>query len=106
MAILDITGPIVGASSAASGLILVYLGATVTAYQAYQPQERRTVKAKFQLRANFAFAALIVSVFAAIFALMADWQDQGGLAVASFGLLVISMTGVAITAFLSVREIV
>lgn len=105
MAVLDIAGSIVGAATAASGLILVYIGAAVAAFQSYQPQERRSVLQKYRLRANWAFGALIVSISAAIFALTADWMDATGLAVAAFWLLILALLCVAITAYLSISEI-
>lgn len=105
MAILNITGAIAGAATASSGLILVYIGASVAAFHSYQPQERRSVKAKYSFRANLAFGALLVSVFSAVFALIADWMDSTNLAVLAFSLLLLALLGVAVTAYLSILEI-
>jgi len=105
LAVLDITGAIAGAATASSGLILVYIGASVSAFQTYDAQERRSVLKKYRFRTNFAFGALLVSVSSAIFALLADWMDAAGLGVAAFGLLLLSLAGVAITAYLSLSEI-
>ncbi|MGR3662081.1 MAG: hypothetical protein ACU0CA_12985 [Paracoccaceae bacterium] len=105
MAILDITGAIAGAATASSGLILVYIGASVASFQSYQPQERRSVKDRYQFRVNLAFGALLVSVFSAVFALVADWMDAAGLGVVAFVLLMFALLGVAVTAYLSLSEI-
>ena len=105
MAALDITGQIVGAGTATAGLILVFLGATTASYEGYQAQERRSVRDVYQLRANIAFATLLVSIATVVFALLSDWFDASGLAVASFGLLCVSLVGVAWTAYISVSEI-
>lgn len=104
MAALDITSEIVGAGATASGLVLVFLGATAASYAAHQPQERRSVRRKFQIRASFAFGALFVCVSSVFFALVADWTRSSGLAMAAFGCLVVGMVAVIVTAYLSIKE--
>lgn len=105
MAALDIAGTIVGASTATAGLILVFIGTTTAAYESYQAQERRTVKARYRKRAYTAFVALIVSISAVVFGLLADWLDAPGLAVVSFGFLVLSLLGVLWASYVSISEI-
>lgn len=93
-----------GASAATSGLILVFLGATATAFESYSATEKASVKTKYRPRAAVAFASLIVSISAVIFAILADWMDAPGLAVAAFVLLCVALFGVLYAAFMSVSE--
>lgn len=105
MAALDIAGTIVGAATASAGLILVFIGATTTAFEGYHAQEKRSVRSRYQKRANFAFGSLLFSMFAVFSGLLADWMDANEAAVAAFIFLVISLFGVVCAAYSSISEI-
>ena len=102
----SVAGDVVAAASALAGLILVYLGALVTGYSSYHPQERKSVRASHVRRARVAVGGVASSLLAASLALVGKWQAVPRLVDASVILVLVSLAcGIVIT-YLTKREIV
>lgn len=98
-------GEVVTAATALAGLILVYLGALATGFDRFQPQEKKAVKSRFQVRAWLAFAGLCLALGAAALGVLGKWLPNGCIADAAVILLLIAFLWGALIAFLTVREI-
>lgn len=72
----EIAGDVVTASTALAGLILVFLGATSTSYDAYEATERGAVRNRYQRRAWFAFTGLVLALASVLLALIGKWLHQ------------------------------
>ena len=59
--------------SALAGLILVFLGATLNAYDSYDAVAKPAVKARYRQRAVLAFAGFLASLVSAVLAFVAGW---------------------------------
>ncbi len=103
--IADVAGDIVAAASAIAGLILVYIGALSASFSTFEPQERRTVRGGFQLRAWFAFVGLSISLLALSLALIGKWLNIPCMAIFSLATLIFALFWVLATAVLTVMEI-
>jgi hypothetical protein len=98
-------GEVVTAATALAGLILVYLGALVTAYGAFQPQERKAVKGRFQTRAWIAFAGFGLALLSAGAGVVGKWLPSECIADAAIILFMIAFLWGLLIAFLTAREI-
>lgn len=102
---LPIMAEVAGSATALAGLVLVFLGALATAYDSYQPQEKNSVKARYQKRVWFAFAGFVLALLSACFALFAKWFSNDCSAIAAVVLMVLALIFVLIAAYSAVREI-
>lgn len=59
--------------TALAGLILVFLGATLNAYDSYDADAQPVVKPKYKQRAILAFAGFLASLVSAVLAFAAGW---------------------------------
>lgn len=55
---LGVAGGVETAAVALTGLVLVFLGALTASFESYVPQEKRSMRGRFQLRAWFSFVEL------------------------------------------------
>lgn len=102
---LGMASDIVGAGTALAGLVLVFLGSVSNGYEAYAPQERRSVVKKYRRRALAAFAAFALALGAALFGLLSKWWQTASLAGVGLFLLILSFGAVVWIGFGEVREI-
>ena len=102
---LGVAGEIAGSATALAGLILVFLGAIASSFEAYSKQEQTTVKAVYQRRAWFAFVGFALSLSASVSALAAKWLSQACLAFVALVLLAIAFLWVTLAALSAVKEI-
>lgn len=68
-----------------AGLILVFMGLILTAWEGYEPTEKNSVRAKFRRRIWIAFGAFLCSILSATFGLIGlgtshkwPWPDYAG----------------------------
>ena len=102
---LEMAGVIMSAASFFAGLILGYLGMSVSNFLSYDADQQASVRAGFRLRAWLAFTALVVSVASGAFAFLSDWQNDLGMLLTSVWLLgAAAVAGIA-CALLTVLEI-
>lgn len=102
---LPIAGEITGSATALAGLILVFLGATATAFDSYETREKSTVRPRYQRRAWFAFVGFALALVSALCALVAKWLTNECAGLAAFVLLVLALIWVLFAALSAVREI-
>lgn len=102
---ISVAGDAIGAATALAGLILVYLGSLAASYASFEPQEKRSVRLKHRRRAWFAFAALLLSLLAAVLGVAAKWLPCEWLADAAVIILFVSFGCAAWTALMTVLEI-
>jgi hypothetical protein len=102
---LEVAGDVAAAGAALAGLILVYLGAVVASYASFDATAQKTVRARHQGRAWFAFAGLTLCLLSVSLALFAKWLAIGCMAVAALIILALALAWVLATAVLTIREI-
>lgn len=102
---LEMASDIIGAGTALAGLILVFLGSVSNGFEAYAPQERKSVVKKYKRRSWAAFIAFVLALSAALLGLLSKWQHCGALTGAGLILLVLSFAAVVVIALTEVREI-
>jgi hypothetical protein len=59
--VLGLTGDVIAAGAALSGLILVYLGSVAAGYAGFDAAAQRTVRTSFQRRAWFAVVGVVLA---------------------------------------------
>jgi len=102
---LEMASDIIGAGTAMAGLILVFLGSVSNGFEAYQPQERKSVVSRYRRRGWVAFVAFGLALTAALLGLLAKWLQLTCLAGAGLTLLILSFVAVVAIGFAEVREI-
>ena len=102
---LEMASDIIGAGTALAGLVLVFLGSVSNGFDAYQPQERRTVVKKYRRRAWLAFAAFVLALGAALLGLLSKWLQLACLTGAGLVFLILSFAVVVWLGVGEVREI-
>jgi hypothetical protein len=93
------------ASTALSGLILVFIGNAVTGYDGYDAGQQQAVKRKYQRQGWLGFAGFLCALLSALLALLYNWAPSPCIVYAGAGLLVISLAIACVAAFMHVREI-
>ena len=102
---LEMASDVIGAGTAMAGLVLVFLGSVSNGFEAYAPQERRSVVKKYRRRAWGAFAAFALALAAALLGLLSKWLQLAFLASAGLIFLILSFVAVVWIGFAEVREI-
>lgn len=102
---LEMAGVIMSAASFFAGLILGYLGMSVSQFLTFDADQQASVRPGFRIRAWLAFAALVVSVASGACAFLSDWNNDMGMLMTSVWLLGAAAIGGIATALLTVLEI-
>jgi hypothetical protein len=103
---IEVSGDVVAAATTLAGLVLIFLGATVSSYESYDAIMRTVaLRNRFRYRAWFAFTGFALTLFAAFFALIGKWLHQEWSALAALALFAIALVWVLVAAILSVRDI-
>src|SRR5689334_9560434 len=93
------------ASTALAGLILVFIGSVVSAYDGYETPDQPAVRARYQWRGWFAFAGFAFSLLSALTALAYNWAPSPCMIDASLALLALTFVVVFLAALGAVRGI-
>ncbi len=104
-AVLEIAGDVSAAAAAFAGLVLVFFGASVASFDAYDEIQRDAVRWTYRRRAWPALISLIAALASCGVSLLAKVWKCETLALWGFGLLGVVGLGVLISALLAVREI-
>jgi len=102
---LEMASDVIGAGTAMAGLVLVFLGSVSNGFDAYQPQERRSVVTKYRRRAWAAFIAFSLALGAALLGLLSKWLQLACLTGAGLVFLILSFVAVVWIGVGEVREI-
>jgi phosphatidylglycerophosphate synthase len=102
---VNVAGEVASAATALAGLLLVFLGLISNSYGAYQAQERGTVRARYQMRAWFAFVGFVLALLSALLALVGKWLANDCAAIVALAVLAVSVVWAFFAGLLSVREI-
>jgi uncharacterized membrane protein len=102
---VEISGDICAAGAALAGLILVFIGAASTSYDAYERQEQHAVRVRYQTRAWIAFVGFAFSLLAVPTALAAKWFSISCVSLLALALLLIALVFALFAALLAVRDI-
>ena len=103
---MELSGDVVAAASTLGGLVLVFLGATFSSYESYDPVQRGAAfRARYRHRAWFIFIGFALAVLAALLALVGKWLHSECLALAGFTVFIVSSLWVVVAALLLVRDI-
>lgn len=96
---------VVGTATALAGLILIYIGTQAAAYGAYNAQEQKTVKGRFQKRAWIALAGVVLSLLAAALGLIGKWIGSACTSNVSVWVLLAAFAWALFATVQTVREI-
>ncbi len=102
---LDVASTVTGAGTALAGLVLVYIGMLVNAFQGYEKAAQRTVKARFLVRAWVGFVGFLFAIVAAAVAVSAAWLSNECAADFSVILLGLGFVAATLSTLLTVLEI-
>ena len=102
---IEVGGDIAAAAAALAGLLLVFLGAMAVAYEGYQPQERNTIRGRYQRRAWLAFVEFVFAIVAAATGIAAKAFHQECAAIIGMTCLVVALIASLLVALFSVLEI-
>ena len=91
--------------TALAGLILVFLGGTINAYETYNPLEKQSVRKKYRMRAWMSFAGFLFAILSALSALAYNWINTLYLEYVSLAAILISFGFVVVLATLTVKEV-
>lgn len=102
----DIADLVVGSSLAFSGLVLVFLGSVVAAFESYDATDQGAVRGKYRWRVWTAFAGFIFSLVAAVLSLMFKFMDAASLlslAITAMGLAMVAVVVLALREALDIN---
>lgn len=68
-----VTEHLISSGTAFAGLVLVFFGVTLSAYDGYDTESKRSVRGKYQKRGIEAFAGFGLSVLAVMFGFLSEW---------------------------------
>jgi hypothetical protein len=91
--------------TALAGLILVFLGAVIAAFESYDSTQRRAVYRKYRKRGILALVAFAGSLLAAALALSGYWIACIAVFYGALSLLLFSFVMVLIVAFVAITDI-
>lgn len=100
-----LAGNLITASTAIAGLILVFLGIVLTAFDGYETTEQNAVRGKFQQRAVIALVGFLLSVFSCVFGIAALWPSLNALVWPSLIFFIVSVVFVVLAALACVRDL-
>jgi hypothetical protein len=102
----NVLGQLFAGGAALAGLVLVFLGSIITAYDAYETTDKPAVKGKYQRRAWIAFAGFLASLISAGAAL-AGLLRGGSFTWLIVGLITLGLSAILLVAIalLSVLEV-
>jgi hypothetical protein len=94
------------AAATLAGLLLVFLGATSTSYDSYDPILRTVaLRKRFRKRAWFAFAGFALALVATLLALLGKWYQCNGASMAAVVCFLIALFWALIAGALAVKDI-
>lgn len=96
---------VVGAATALAGLILIYIGVLVSTYGSFQPQEQRSVRSKFRVRAWLAFVGFSLAILSAMLGVLGKWLSSPCTGNASVVALLVAFGWTLFAAIQTIREI-
>ena len=102
---LEVSGDIAAASTALSGLFMVYMGTVSATYETFDAESKDTVKGKFRRRALCGLAGLTFALIAALAALAGKWLEATALVDISAGALVASLLVICVSGIFVVKDI-
>jgi hypothetical protein len=103
---IEVSGDVVAAATTLAGLVLVFLGATVSSFESYDPIQRGpTLRTRYKRRAWFTFVGFVLSLLASVSALLGKWLGLECAAIAGLALFIVALVWVLFNALFFVREI-
>src|SRR5688500_789572 len=68
---LDLAGDLISAGAALSGLVLVFLGGVLNAYESYDTEQKNAVKARYKTKAWLCFGGFVAALLGTVLAFLA-----------------------------------
>jgi hypothetical protein len=91
--------------TALAGLILVFLGGTINAYETFDRVQKTAVRSKYLARARLGLAGFLFAILSALSALSLVWVSVPSLILVSVISILISFLLVILLAFLAIKEV-
>ncbi len=101
----NILGQLLAGGAALAGLVLVFLGSIVSAYESFEPTSRRAIRLRYRWRVWAAFSGFGGALLSATFALLGLFRGPSPWLGISVALLAASGVVLIVLAFLSAREV-
>jgi hypothetical protein len=102
---LSIAGDIIQGAAALAGLMIVFVGNAVAGFATYTREQQNAVRAAYRQRAWFGFWGAILSLAAAVIAIISKWNGLNGAAIASGLLLLAALGWAGVCVWATAREI-
>src|SRR5262245_16402126 len=90
------------ASTALSGLILVFIGNAANGYDSYDATQQGAVRGKYQRQGWLGFSGFLAALLSALLALFYNWAQVACIVYGSATLFLISLVVVCVAAFAQV----
>jgi hypothetical protein len=100
-----ILGLIFTGGTALGGLILVFLGSVVAAFDSYDTTQQRAVRHKYRVRARTALIGFLFALAAAVLVIPAHWVAWKFFLVAAMVALSVALVSAIVAAFMTVSDI-
>jgi hypothetical protein len=101
----SIASDVITASTALAGLLLVFLGGLVSAYQSYDAEQQPSVRAGYRGKAWFAFAGFLFALLSGALAFIGKIWGEAAVVAVAIAMLGAAFVWTAASAYLSAREI-
>jgi hypothetical protein len=92
-------------STAFAGLILIFLGGMIVAYEAYETTARSFVRKKYLIRTWLSFSGFLSAILSALAALSWYWLDSINVINLSLAAFLASCLILVVVAILAVKEV-
>jgi hypothetical protein len=83
----------------------VFLGITISSFDAYDATDQGSVRKKFKLRARIALAGFVFALISVACAVVSEWAWRVQLVNLGTGAIALSATATVIAAFLAVSDL-
>jgi len=100
-----ILGLIFTGGTALGGLILVFLGSVVAAFDSYDTTQQRAVRQKYRVRARTALIGFLSALAAAVLVIPAHWFAWKQFLAAAMFFLTVALLSAVVAAFMTVSDI-
>jgi hypothetical protein len=104
-AVLAAAGDIASASTALAGLLLVFIGASITAFNSYETVAKDAVRKRFQVRVGWATAGFFAALLSSAGALVSKVASLDVVACIAAVLLLVSFVATGLVAVVTITDL-
>ena len=101
----EIVKQVFAGSTALAGLVLVFLGGVLTAYETYDAEQKSTIRGRFKRRAWIAFSGFVAALTSASLSLLFHWNPASWVFCGCILSLSVSFAILLVMGFLSLQDL-